>query len=366
MTDLRDPTTKERGKGAERQPTLDLAGGAVGLSGFEAGSEYYAGRPSYLGPNPATSAVPEALAEDVSSQELFEAEAIHIAAAEPEMVEPPVAEAVFEPSPPAQPDPPPAPEPEPEPLLEAAAPVVDEVVEQAPPEALRPATLQTTPRADAKPLSIQAAPGAKGSDWYRQRAADRVNPRRSVVIRMLRVAVPSLAAVLLIGTLVWPLINADQNGLRQLGRGESAMLNARFEGYDDADRLVSITADQVTRSTGDTNLIDLEQPLADITYDDGSRVAIRANQGRFDEERQQLLLQGDVNMFQPNGFEFTTSRLQVDTSQRAAWSDQPVTGTGPGGSIAGSAVQILENGRFLVFPGPGRLTLDQVATNGGG
>ncbi|MEO0392036.1 MAG: LPS export ABC transporter periplasmic protein LptC [Pseudomonadota bacterium] len=203
------------------------------------------------------------------------------------------------------------------------------------------------------------------NDWYRGRRADRVNPRRSLIIRFLRIAVPSLAAVLLVGTLIWPLINADNESLRQLGQGESAMLNARFEGYDTGNRLVAITADQVTRQQGNQNLIDLQQPLADVTYDDGSQIAIRANQGRFDEDSQQLLLEGDVNLFQPSGFEFTTSRLQVDTSQRAAWTNQPVTGTGPGGTIAGSGVQIYQNGRILVFPGRGRLTFRQLAGDGG-
>ena len=204
-----------------------------------------------------------------------------------------------------------------------------------------------------------------GNDWYRRRQTDRVNPRRSYIIRILRIAVPSLAAVLLIGTLIWPLINAGEDSLRRLGQGESAMLNARFEGFDSGNRLVSITADQVTRQQGNQNLIDLGQPLADVTYDDGSQIAIRANAGRFDEDSQQLLLQGDVNLFQPNGFEFTTSRLQIDTQQRAAWTDQPVTGTGPGGTIAGSGVQIYENGRILVFPGRGRLTFQQLAGDGG-
>ena len=209
--------------------------------------------------------------------------------------------------------------------------------------------------------------GAAGqsSDWYRRRETARINPRRSRIIRGLRIIVPSLAAVLLVGTLIWPLLNAGSDGLRRLGRGESAMLNARFEGYDDADRLVSITADQVTRSQGANNLIDLTQPLADVTYDDGTQVAIRANAGRYDEDSQQLLLQGDVNMFQPDGFEFTTSALQVDTAARAAWSDKPVTGTGPGGTIAGSGVRIFENGRYLVFPGRGRLTLRSLAGDGG-
>jgi lipopolysaccharide export system protein LptC len=207
--------------------------------------------------------------------------------------------------------------------------------------------------------------GQARSDWYRRRELDRVNPRRSSIIRVLRIAVPSLAAVLLVGTLIWPLLNAGNDSLRQLGKGESAMLNARFEGYDSEERLISITADEVIRSQRNESLIDLRQPLADMTYDDGSKVAIRANTGRYDEESQQLLLDGDVNLFQPNGFEFTTLRLQIDTKARAAWSDQPVAGTGPGGRISGSAVRILQNGRFLVFPGKGKLTLDQLAKPGG-
>ena len=220
---------------------------------------------------------------------------------------------------------------------------------------------------DAGPRGRQTVnPSAMGGkDWYRRRQTDRVNPRRSYIIRILRIAVPSLAAVLLVGTLIWPLINAGEDGLRRLGQGESAMLNARFEGFDSGNRLVSITADQVTRQQGRQNLIDLGQPLADVTYDDGSQIAIRANAGRFDEESQQLLLQGDVNLFQPDGFEFTTSRLQIDTRQRAAWTDQPVTGTGPAGTIAGSGIQIYDNGRILVFPGRGRLTFRQLAGNGG-
>ncbi|MEM6903159.1 MAG: LPS export ABC transporter periplasmic protein LptC [Pseudomonadota bacterium] len=386
MTDLGDPTltaaTGKHGKAAKapaaatEQPALDLSGGAVGLNAFEAGSEYFTGRPSYLGKGEAPAHKPTSDADGPSvPPPLFGRDELHIAVeieAEAEAETDMATEAVPQiAASGALGDAPTALETEPletEPLIDRSpkalrpTPLVDSAERvSANNMSAKSASAESAPSQTARPLSIQAAPGAKSSDWYRQRAADRLNPRRSVVIRMLRVVVPSVAALLLIGTLVWPLINADQNGLRQLGRGESAMLNARFEGYDDADRLVSITADQVTRSTGENNLIDLIQPLADITYDDGTRVAIRANQGRFDEDRQQLLLQGDVNMFQPEGFEFTTSRLQIDTSQRAAWSDQPVTGTGPGGSIAGSAVQILENGRFLVFPGPGRLTLDQVA-----
>lgn len=200
--------------------------------------------------------------------------------------------------------------------------------------------------------------------WYGRRRVVRLSSWRSPLIRILRVVVPGSAVLLLAGVLLWPLMSGGDRFLNRYDAGEAAMVNARFAGFDDTGRPVSITADKVVRSARADNLIDLAQPLADLAFQDGSKVAIRATGGRFDEDSEQLILIEDVNLFQPGGFEFTTHRLNVDAKTRLAWSDQPVVGTGASGTIYGSAMRMIDEGRILVFPGRSRLRLTELAGKG--
>ena len=185
------------------------------------------------------------------------------------------------------------------------------------------------------------------------------DPRYSEKIRLLRVILPVVAVMMLSVLLIWPLFSGRRGGVSTIDAGSIAMLNARFVGLDNKNRPVTITADQVVRTQDPQNLISLRMPVADLTYDRGRTIAIRAENGQYDEKSGHLRLIGDVNLFQADAFELVTRQVEIDGKNRNAWSVDRVTGYSPNGSITAEGLKIVNNGQSVVFTGRSRLVLTQ-------
>lgn len=188
--------------------------------------------------------------------------------------------------------------------------------------------------------------------------------RYSRFVGLMKVVLPALAAALVVLVVAWPHLRIDSDrfrlGISQFGFGQPdnlSMVNARFNGVDEKNRPFTITADLATQSSDNQNMIALELPKADMTLQDGSWLALTARAGDYDQDREQLALNGDVNLFHDDGFELHTSSALIDLADGVARGDDPVEGQGPPGTIAGEGFEVLDKGRRIIFTGKSRLLI---------
>ena len=189
---------------------------------------------------------------------------------------------------------------------------------------------------------------------------------RSRLVSTLKYVLPGLAFAMLVLVAVWPRLNPDEDRFRidlaavgPAGGTKPQVLNPRLQGIDSEKRPFQITADlgsQVTSETGE-EIYDLTNPTADIVLKDGSWIALNANDGRFESATNILHLQGDVNLFHDEGYEFQTTAARVHLEDSSASGDEPVAGQGPFGILNANGFRVLDSGARVLFLGPATLTV---------
>ena len=70
--------------------------------------------------------------------------------------------------------------------------------------------------------------------------------------------------------------------------------------------------------------VDMVDPVAEITLDNGHWVAIRAATGRYDQAGGTIDLSGHVELFHDDGYRFATERAHVEFNKNLIWGDRAV------------------------------------------
>jgi len=183
-------------------------------------------------------------------------------------------------------------------------------------------------------------------------------------VRVMRLALP-LVAIGIIGMLLsWPRVEETlapipKEAVAPSAVGKNELVNPRFASTDAKDQPFSITAARAVQSAGDPSVILLENPVADITLTNGTWLAAEAEQGAYRQNADRLLLQGKVRLYHDEGYEVTTAKLLVNLKSREAWSDEPVFGQGPAGTLQASGLQAHAATEQLIFTGPVKLVLNR-------
>ncbi|MDP9127757.1 MAG: LPS export ABC transporter periplasmic protein LptC [Pseudomonadota bacterium] len=193
-----------------------------------------------------------------------------------------------------------------------------------------------------------------------KRAVKARSSRTTQRIAQLRYILPIGALILLVALALWPMI--DPNKIKAMVVKNIADLvveDLHFTGLDSKNQPYSMTAKRATRPGGGlTNLYDLVNPQAEITLDTGAWISGRAQYGRYDQDKHQLWLGGDVQLFHDKGYQFTTDEAQVSIDEDAAWGEKPVLLQGGFGEIRGQGFRVLDSGKTMVIKGPGKAILN--------
>lgn len=139
--------------------------------------------------------------------------------------------------------------------------------------------------------------------------------------------------------------------------GQIELIEATYEGVDEAGRRYSISADKAVRDVLRPNAVSFENPLADITLEDGTWLALKATGGGFDKDASTLTLNQGVVVFHDAGYEIKLDDIVIDLQARAAKTDRPVFLQGPLGTLHAQNLSVTENGNVFLFGGPVTLTL---------
>lgn len=190
-----------------------------------------------------------------------------------------------------------------------------------------------------------------------------INPRYSLFIRRMKMILPLVALAITAVVFTWgsmqedSLIPAALEASIPKTFGKNELLNPRFESTDASKQPYTITAGRAIQGETNDNLVILEDPVADMQLKSGSWVALKAQQGAFRQDSQQLLLRGDVQLFHDKGYQLQTAQLQINMTDSTAWSKDDVFGQGPAGTLKAKGLQASSVEGHLIFNGPAKLVL---------
>lgn len=179
----------------------------------------------------------------------------------------------------------------------------------------------------------------------------------------IRIALPIVALLVVLAGVIGPMFGQATGLLvRKMPvegdrRYYMRMDRPHFAGNDKNQRPYTVTADFATQKSRDEKVFDLVQPKADMLDKKSHWVAVTADTGKYDQQLRLLDLQGNVTLFQDQGYTLTTERARVDLDANAAYGDRPVQGHGPDAEVVAEGFHASEKGDRLVFTGRARLVL---------
>lgn len=188
--------------------------------------------------------------------------------------------------------------------------------------------------------------------------------RRRLVVRLAKRLLPGLAALLLATIVLWPELEraeersriAFRRSVQQ--RAEALRVSSpRYQGIDELNRPYTVTA-TMAQQQGAEEILDLNEPRADILMTDGSWVYLQSESGRYDRPQDHLDLNGAVTIFHDNGTMLRTDQAAVELAQGTAAGDVPVAAQGPFGTLTSEGFRLSERGAVVVFTGRAHAVLE--------
>ncbi|MSO71409.1 MAG: LPS export ABC transporter periplasmic protein LptC [Alphaproteobacteria bacterium] len=187
--------------------------------------------------------------------------------------------------------------------------------------------------------------------------------RRNRFVTVMKFLLPGVALALLALIAAWPSLRQIEDVVRlkidgaAIAAADPRMIAPRLLGMDRGEQPFTVTAKTAARipSADGREVYELVQPKADITMKDGTWLALSADTGVFQRDQQVLELFDNVNLYQDQGYEFTTTNARIDLAQRIVTGDQPVHGVGPFGQVEAEGFRIGDHGQRFEFIGRTRL-----------
>ncbi len=181
-------------------------------------------------------------------------------------------------------------------------------------------------------------------------------------VGMMKLLLPLLAFGLVVAVVIWPNEFREATGFHLSyvsdddgNATELTMLRPRYLGTDARNRPYVVTADRATQDLLDQRLITLKRLQADMSMADGRWFTVMADTGVFHQQKQHLRLQGAINLFSDQGYEFNAEVADIDLNTGVGISDLPVRGQGPFGTLRADRLVVEDFGQRLLFKGNVRM-----------
>lgn len=215
-------------------------------------------------------------------------------------------------------------------------------------------------------MTISAAHRPASSERTPARSVDaafRSARRHSGRVRALKLALPALALLMVVGFFgkSW-LASTAGIALNLVGSavegGRLVMADPRLDGYTSGDRAYTVTASRAIQDIGDTSRIDLEGIDARLPFDRDNWVTVMADRGAFHREANRLDLDSGVTIVTDTGLRARLKNASVDIKDGSLVTDDPVDVEGEGTRIEADSLKVTGNGSVLVFDRRVRVEID--------
>lgn len=188
---------------------------------------------------------------------------------------------------------------------------------------------------------------------------------RARLVRVLRYALPAIAALMIGLVVAWPQLIGGGAGLiapmlapEQLdGTDVMRMNNPRYVGRTSAAEPIGVRAVSAYLDPAQPDRIHLEQVAADLARAGERDIRLLAGSGVYDREAEDVDLSGGVELTTSDGYRFETPSVLLNLERGQAFGREPIAGAGPAGTIAAESFEIKDGGERLRFMGRVRVTL---------
>ena len=192
--------------------------------------------------------------------------------------------------------------------------------------------------------------------------APRAYPR---VVRVLRYALPAMAALMIAVVVAWPQLIGGGAGLiapmlgpDQLdGADVMRMNNPRYVGRTSEAEPIGVSAASAYSDPAQPDRIHLERVAAEIARAGKRDVQLLARAGIYDRQAEDVDLSGGVELTTSDGYRFETPSVFLNLDGGQALGSEPIAGAGPSGTISAERFEFEDGGERLRFMGRVRVTL---------
>ncbi len=191
-----------------------------------------------------------------------------------------------------------------------------------------------------------------------------VSERYGRFVRWMRLVLPLTALILIVIVAVWPELDrvaekTAESDSNPTPVGQNELIRPRYESRDEKQQPYTITAEKAAQTPEDPDTVRLDRPQARLVLNGGGWIAASAKDGSYNQKAGTLTLDGLVRLTHDRGYELETQTLKIDMGRKLAWSETPVRGQGPAGTLEASGLRAEMQNNMLRFNGPAKLVLNQ-------
>lgn len=212
-------------------------------------------------------------------------------------------------------------------------------------------------RTDAETALAPAAPADARGDAFD------LAQRHSRRVRVLKFAVPLLAAIIAIAFPVYSYLAAPVSVSVQadgsaFSNGKLVMANPKLNGFTKQKLPYSLTAIRATQDVGKQGIIDLEGINAKLPVATDNVVSVNAAHGIYDRDANTMDLTDDVVVTTSDGMEAKFKSVFLDMGKGSMKTDNPVDVSRGGSRITADSMSVQDNGKVVVFENRVRVNID--------
>ncbi|MEM9809860.1 MAG: LPS export ABC transporter periplasmic protein LptC [Pseudomonadota bacterium] len=206
----------------------------------------------------------------------------------------------------------------------------------------------------------------KPKDRHSGHAARRVS-RHTMRVRNLRLAVPALAAGLLItyaASATPPRVDRSfimQFSSFDMSEDEVKLARPRYSGEDLSGRPFEVAANAAVRANHDPDLVGLDYPEARRLGDTGAAILVRAEDGLYDRRNRLMDLTRNVELEQEGDrdhFILKTDAAAINLDSQVVTSSAEVHGAGDTGTVRADRATVYQTEDRLVLEGDVKIRLE--------
>jgi lipopolysaccharide export system protein LptC len=181
-------------------------------------------------------------------------------------------------------------------------------------------------------------------------------------VRVLAVALPAAVGAVVAAMLIAPLsprgevsFILDRNKV-DVADERLRVDNAMYRGEDNRGRPFSLSAGEAVQSSVRVPVVRLQDLTARMLLSEGSAV-LSAPAGRYDIERQNVMIDGMVNFVATDGYRLTARGVSVSLPERTLLGQGQVEGSVPAGNFRADRIRADLDARTVTLEGNARLRM---------
>jgi lipopolysaccharide export system protein LptC len=232
------------------------------------------------------------------------------------------------------------------------------------PESPEPAGPEQPPPVAADPVPNSTARDAL-ADYFTVSHRPRSHRHYGRFVGVTKILLLSLAAGLIALLAIWPRF-ANQDNMVPVGTSTDIQLedveslrvkNARLTGTSEHEKPYTLTFEDASQTSNESDLVLLTGPRADVEMKSGAWVALSAPKGRFHRAKRIIELDDPVELFHDSGLEISTGSITFNLNTGTGAGHDPLFAQAPFGQLESQGFRIRDDTAVFLFIGPVRAIL---------